>query len=189
MLSQKSKDNNEQITEQRRVKDTTSGLSDKLEETNIDIDSGFLSGPQNFSSSDIETANKIDNNPSTTSTQLTSSEQKLLNTSRVQTLDSGLQDSGLILDEPDTEQQEEEKTSNNMIIDSIDPGLTEWFCNLSINNGKINDLTGKSTQKKDDNQMEEDRTESDVTIKNQSTKDTVIPYWQRFYQQDDEGDT
>lgn len=138
-------------------------------------DSGFLSGPQTFDSSDIDIADKHFSQehyqPQQPLLQQQSEPQQ--QQQHQYTIDSGVDLDGA--SSASISDKDLKQPDSHMILDGggIESGLAEWFCTLKLNNSsQLNDLNLKK-----------------AAIKEQREKELQIKLWQLCYQQDDDGDT
>lgn len=135
---------------------------------NSQVESGFLSGPQTYSSSDIG----IDVDQDLSAKHIAAVHQQ-------NNFQQSFTDSGLVSDLGNSDQiissEKDIKPQSNMILDSrVDSGLSEWFCNLNLDNSSqpINNLSSTIEKKE---------------LKAQ--RDLQANLWKLYYRQDEEGDT
>lgn len=137
----------------------------KKEFENSQVESGFLSGPQTYSSSDIGI--EVDEDLSA----------KHISAQQQNNFQQSFTDSGLVSDLGNSEQISDKdiKPQSNMILDSrVDSGLSEWFCNLNLDNSAqpINNLSSTIEKKEQ-----------------KAQRDLQANLWKLYYRQDEEGDT
>ena len=200
-------------------------LSDLSGET---IDSGFISGPQTSSSAYFENDNedksgggetKLLNTPESTEHQQKEQYCDL-------NLDSGIIEEDFEGDDCNLQEQNQssahsiEQTPKMLLPNSVESGISEWFCNLSLHNNPnaaninttlssaSNSLTnpsmtiagtglnnlGAPKQQQTINKSSVSAPSASVGLTAQQTATisqqiTPTNAWEKFYQQDDDGDT
>lgn len=199
------------LERQGEGEDNDKKLSDLSEET---IDSGFISGPQTSSSAYFEQDNegqsgggetKILNIPESTDHQPQQKEQYCeLN------LDSGIIEEDFEGDDCNFQEQNQssvkskEQTPKMLLPNSVESGISEWFCNLSLHNNpnaaNINTPSSAGTGLNNLGAPKQQQTASKSTVSASagstaqqtatiSQQITPTNAWEKFYQQDDDGDT
>ncbi|TMW54839.1 hypothetical protein DOY81_000072 [Sarcophaga bullata] len=209
------------LLDRQEVENYEKKLSDLSGET---IDSGFISGPQTSSSAYFEEDNegqsgggeiKILNIPESTEHQLQQKEQDhQLN------LDSGIIEEDFEGDDCYLQEQNQSlvnsiKQPPNMLLpNSVESGISEWFCNLSLDNNpnaaNINTLSSASNSRTNPSMTvagtglnnlgapKQQQTANKPSASAGSTAQqtatisqqiTLTNAWEKFYQQNDDGDT
>lgn len=140
-----------------------------LDTTEETTDSGFISGPQTSSSSNIF--------PDTdkTTTGATSKQLNITATAKDQQQQQQKQqqyeipnfDSGCIEAEDEdieTEQSQSQQTPKDpqmLLKNNVDAGMSEWFCNLSLQN---NPMGGSTTTTQQQQQQQQQRTQQSMSV-------------------------
>ncbi|GAB0089137.1 NF-kappa-B inhibitor cactus [Sergentomyia squamirostris] len=137
-------------------------------------DSGFMSSEQCISLNEIHSGNSKSSNIGT-SDRVSSHNSQENNTSKKIANTSSALDSGVFADI-------EEQSSDQMLLDrEVNDNVSEWFCNLNLNNQPINNLNQKTSKR---------QKQIDIT-KSQQTYDLPVAQepWEIYYLQNSGGDT
>lgn len=168
------------------------------ESQSCEVDSGFLSGPQlsGYDDSEYGIAGGNDVNSPKGSQDSQQSERPSLSKqitvveAKPSILDSGLE---VDLSEADIEEQSQQpsqpaKTTPMILDNKIDSGLTEWFCNLTLNNSDqpLNNLGCPDGQ----TAAVSSSGSSSGNASNANAPDNRNKQpWEIYYRQNDDGDT
>lgn len=208
------------LDHQEETKDNDKKLLELSGET---IDSGFISGPQTSSAAYLEADNeKGDSVAKTSETSDGDGESKKLNIPESkdqphnkEELNQPNLDSGII--EEDFEVDDIEESQKMKLPNSVESGISEWFCNMSLNNNSnaantlssasnsrtnpsmtfagtgLNNL-GAPKQPQIANKLSVSSPSSSAATTVQqipSTPQHITPAnaWEKYFQQNDDGDT
>lgn len=148
-----------------------------LSETNSELDSGFLSGPQQIFSGELSSSGGIDAKDShhhSNTTSVTSSQQ---NQQKSASTSDSFVDLGISADISLSS-----SSTAQMKSGGGETGLSDWFNNLNIKDSpSINNL---------DAAKEKIASSTAVTVASQQQKSTIeANLWKLCYRQDNDGDT
>lgn len=166
---------------------TAAGDNKQIFQSNLDQDSGFLSGPisNQFSSEIDDDADITDPTPPPSHQQ---QQQQPPRKAQESYTDSGAIDD-FIDDEDDGDKKQEQ--SHKMILDSgVDLGLEEWFCCMNLKNSTqpLNNL-GATANTYHKAMLEAAAVQQRFPKISSKLQQQQTPLWEICYIQDDDGDT